>query len=259
MKKFFKALNKEILKTNHPKGIAFINDKGPKQIYKIVPRIDALPEIDIVEQASDFRKEISYVICTQQPFKDYASNGSVVTTRQMAELDFRAHGGEYYIYDHNARQRKLEELRRRKYDPLGAIASAKAMEEARKEKAKREAQPKKEDFYPSDDEEETTITSTPAPTVDSSKDFNLMSDRQTSTTSFDDWIKSQQRKKAAAKEQVAATQTIKEEPVRESKDLKTQVSEETFIKENPELEKVVNDLVEAAIRKIETEKKRLEN
>lgn len=53
----------------------------------------------------------------------------------------------------------------------------------------------------------------------------------------------------------------------------TQVSEETFIKENPELEKVVNDLVEvepesepkddeiveAAIRKIETEKKRLEN
>jgi hypothetical protein len=40
MKKFFKALNKEILKTNHPKGIAFINDKGPKQIYKIVPRID---------------------------------------------------------------------------------------------------------------------------------------------------------------------------------------------------------------------------
>ena len=69
-----------------------------------------------------------------------------------------------YIYDHNARQRKLEELRRRKYDPLAAIASAKAMEEARKEKAKREAQPKKEDFYPSDDEEETTITSTPAPT-----------------------------------------------------------------------------------------------
>ena len=79
--------------------------------------------------------------------------------------------------------------------------------------------------------------------------------------------------KAAAKEQAAATQTIKEEPVRESKDLKTQVSEETFIKENPELEKVVNNLVEveqesepkddeiveAAIRKIETEKKRLEN
>jgi len=164
-------------------------------------------------------------------------------------------------------------LRARKYDPLAAIASAKAMEEARKEKAKREAQPEKEDFYPSDDEEETTITSTPAPTVDSSKDFNLMSDRQTSTTSFDDWIKSQQRKKAAAKEQAVATQTIKEEPIRQSKDLKTQVSEETFIKENPELEKVVNDLVEvepesepkddeiveAAIRKIETEKKRLEN
>jgi hypothetical protein len=40
MKKFFKALNKEILKTNHPKGISYINDKGPKQIYKIVPRID---------------------------------------------------------------------------------------------------------------------------------------------------------------------------------------------------------------------------
>jgi len=55
-------------------------------------------------------------------------------------------------------------LRARKYDPLAAIASAKVMEEVRIEKEKREAQPEKGDFYPSDDEEETTIVSTPAPT-----------------------------------------------------------------------------------------------
>jgi len=72
MKKFFKVLNKEILKTNHPKSITFINDKGPKQIYKIVPRIDGKHKLEYAikivtkifkhyQKSTLLRKQVTFV------------------------------------------------------------------------------------------------------------------------------------------------------------------------------------------------------
>lgn len=37
MEKFFKTLNKEVLKVNHPNGIKYMYNQGPKKIYKIIP------------------------------------------------------------------------------------------------------------------------------------------------------------------------------------------------------------------------------
>ena len=36
MEKFFKTLNKEVLKVNHPNGIKYMYNQGPKKIYKII-------------------------------------------------------------------------------------------------------------------------------------------------------------------------------------------------------------------------------